>query len=182
VKQNSRFMCSTRLALSLLVLISYDAAAREVGHGGDSEIASSGDGPVDEVRIGGSLHLLLFEDVAGGLKTNVDFPVHRYLLLGPVFKFAAYGGGAEIGIEAQLKPRLPLNTDIGLVEIYAAVPLGLGLSACCGGADVGFSWGVLPGVNIFFLDNFGTMLEMGVTGVSGDRASFTMNLGVVYSF
>lgn len=122
-------------------------------------------------------------DTTYGANLRSDIPVARYLLLGPLFQFAAYRADVSpkpnrdytVDIDLYVRGRLPLELDkIGL-QLWAGVPVGLTLSflgattAENGGAatsklsgfGVGWNIGFLLGGALHFSKTFGMFAEVG---------------------
>ena len=122
-------------------------------------------------------------DTTYGANLRSDIPVARYLLLGPLFQFAAYRADVSpkpdrdyvVDIDLYVRGRLPLELDKLGVQFWAGVPLGLTLSflgdttAASGGAatdrlsgfGVGWNIGLLIGAAIHFTKEFGMFVEAG---------------------
>lgn len=118
-------------------------------------------------------------DLAATLGANIrgDFPVFRYMLVGPLIQFGAWrpqaSGEAEsrnyyVDIDLYLRGRIPIELDSIGLSVWAGVPIGLTLDflgndqgAGLDGFAVGWNVGVMVGVSIHFTKKFGAFTELG---------------------
>jgi hypothetical protein len=112
-----------------------------------------------------------------GFNIREDFPLARYVLIGPLFQFGAWRPDVPSGapdrsyyvdIDLFVRGRIPIELESIGLEVWGGVPIGLSLSFL--GADAypplesfGFGWnvGVLFGGAIHFSKNFGMFTELG---------------------
>jgi hypothetical protein len=125
-----------------------------------------------------------------GFNIREDFPLARYVLIGPLFQFGAWRRDVPSGapdrsyyvdIDLFVRGRIPIELESIGLEVWGGVPIGLSLSFL--GADAyppldsfGFGWnvGVLFGGAIHFSKNFGMFTELGWLQ---HRMSHDRNLG-----
>ncbi len=112
-----------------------------------------------------------------GANFRQDVPVHRYVLLGPLFNFGAWrpevvGQAPDrnfyVDIDIFIRARIPFEFEPEGMHFYAGMPVGftlsiLGTDASGGLADIGPGWniGVLFGTAVFFSKTFGLFAEAG---------------------
>jgi hypothetical protein len=117
------------------------------------------------------------EDMATtyGVNLRADYPVARYLLIGPLFQFGAWRPDVEhstydyyTDIDLYLRGRVPIDQGSLGLQVWAGIPVGLTLSFLGGDHaalfnDAGFGWniGVLVGAAIHFTREFGLFTELG---------------------
>jgi hypothetical protein len=113
-----------------------------------------------------------------GATLRMDFPVVRYLLIGPLFQFAGWRRDIEdatydyyTDVDFYLRGRvpIPLGGEAG-AEFWAGVPIGLTLSFLgpdrtdqqgLSGFSAGWNVGVMLGGAILFTRKFGLFTEVG---------------------
>jgi len=114
-----------------------------------------------------------------GFNIRTDFPVVKYLLIGPLVQFGAWRPEALPGvsspsrnyyvdIDLYVRGRVPIDIDTVGVQVWAGVPIGLTLSflgndvgANLEGFGIGWDVGVMFGGAVHFNNKFGMFTELG---------------------
>jgi hypothetical protein len=119
------------------------------------------------------------EDLATtyGVNFRADYPVVRYLLLGPMFQFGAWREDIEnptptrdyyADLDFYLRGRVPIDLGTMAAQFWAGIPVGITLSflgsdraEIHNGIALGWNIGVLLGGAIHFTRKFGLFAELG---------------------
>ncbi|MBN1606409.1 MAG: hypothetical protein JW940_07230 [Polyangiaceae bacterium] len=128
-----------------------------------------------------------------GVNFRADYPVARYLLLGPMFQFGAWREDTEnptptrdyyTDLDFYLRGRVPIELGSMGVQLWAGIPVGLTLSILGSDpadvySDVALGWniGVLLGGALHFTKKFGLFLELGWMQHKMSHSSKTTGVG-----
>jgi hypothetical protein len=111
-----------------------------------------------------------------GVNVRTDFPVAKYLLLGPLFQFGAWRPDVPnppdrnyyFDLDFYLRARIPLQADATAFQLWLGVPVGLTLDFLgqryapeLDGLAVGYNYGFLLGGAVHFSKQFGMFAELG---------------------
>jgi hypothetical protein len=122
-----------------------------------------------------------------GVNLRTDFPVAKYILLGPLFQLGAWrpdmpnppSRSYYFDIDFFARARIPITTDSTAFQIWLGVPIGLTLSFLSADYEAafdtfafGYNFGFLAGGAVHFSKKFGMFVEAGwmTHRVSHDRA------------
>jgi hypothetical protein len=109
-----------------------------------------------------------------GVNLRADFPVARYLLIGPLFQFGVWHPELAsshhyyLDLDLFLRGRVPLDLGENYAQFWGGVPIGFSLNVFGASndpavSDAGWGWniGFLFGAAFHWKSGFGLFVELG---------------------